>query len=97
MPKCSVRPFFAAISTLPFTPHQPLINTSIIGSFTRCFSAIRQCKCHVVCLFHLPNPGLNVKPESSALMKSSRREDKGGHGKRKRVSVFISKAGAEGA
>lgn len=77
----------------------PLINTSILASFAHRYSAIIQCKCHATCLFHLPNPGLNVKPDSSALMKSSSEEVGGseGGGWRKRASVSISKARAEGA
>lgn len=103
MPKCGVTPLFAAFSTLPLTAHQPLMNTSLIGSFTGS-GAIRQCKCHATCLFHLPNPGLNVKPESrranEVIKNGGQRgggEGWGGHNERKRAGVFISKAGAEGA
>lgn len=59
------------INTLVASFPSPLINTSILASFAHGYSAIIQCKCHATCLFHLPNPGLNVKPDSSALMKSS--------------------------
>lgn len=69
---------FSAVSvaflSLLYTSHYMLIKTSILASFANCYSAIRQFKYHVTCLFHLPNPGLNVKPDSSALMKSSRGE-----------------------
>lgn len=74
---CSVWTLSAAIPSFPHTPHHPLINTSILASFAHWYSAIRQCKCHATCLFHPSNPGLNVKPDSSALMKSSREEVRG--------------------
>lgn len=71
----ALRLAFSSIDRLQLPPPsnlatRPLIYTATPASFARRYSSIRQCKCHVTCLFHLPNPGLNVKPYSSALMKS---------------------------